>query len=136
MAHGGKRLGAGKKLGTKWPSTLEREEAKQLYRQAVIARLQSLVNLQVESSLGQFARTLVAELTDSGLRLRKVTDEAELEALCAEGKGYRVALIEPDQAMSRYLTDQAIGRPDAPATTTTVSTAAGTVIVRHEHFGS
>lgn len=69
-----------------------------------------LVNAQLDTAIGRAATVAIAELTDSGLKLRRVTDERELEALLAQGKGARIFLSDPDTAMSRYLTDQVIGK--------------------------
>jgi len=69
-----------------------------------------LVRAQIEAAAGSFATVAVVELTDAGLRLRRVTDERELQSLVETGKGARIALAEPDLPMSRYLTDQVCGK--------------------------
>lgn len=118
----------------RWPSVLEREAAKRAYREEVMAALKPVVEMQLSQALGRLATVVVVELGDGGkFTLRKVTDETELADLAVSGNRYRVVLSEPDGMMSRYLTDQAIGRPDAPATTTTVTTATGAVTITHEH---
>lgn len=132
--HGGNRRGAGKKPGTKWPSTLVREIQRKAYHEAIMARLQPLVTSQVELALGSMAVVAVAEMTPKGLKLRRVTDEQELEAIVTEGRGHRIALISPNVDMSKYVTDQALGRSEG-ASTTTVTTEGGKTIVKHEHLG-
>lgn len=134
MAKG--RKTGGKKKGYKFPQTIQRDHAKEAYRQAVLQSLQPLVQLQLAQSLGRLARTVVAEIGPGGtIALRKVSDESEVEMLASAGKGYRVVLEEPDGSMSRYITDQAIGRADAPQTSTTVTTdRRGNTKVVHEHY--
>lgn len=70
-----------------------------------------LVKAQIDAATGQYAKVAVAEITDAGIRLRRVTDEQELDALVASGKGARVFLADPDMGISKYLTDQVIGKP-------------------------
>jgi hypothetical protein len=107
--HGGSRAGAGKKPGTLWKSTLDKAAAHAQYRQEVLARMAPIVQAQVEAAAGTFAHVAVVELTEKGLRLRRVTSESELTGLIAAG-AYRVSLADPDLAMSRYVTDQVVGR--------------------------
>jgi hypothetical protein len=109
--HGGSRPGSGRKSGSKWQSSLEKQAAAQLYREEVLARMAPLVKAQIDAASGQYAKVAVAELTDAGIKLRRVTTEAELDALITAGKGARVFLTDPDMSISKYLTDQVIGKP-------------------------
>lgn len=70
-----------------------------------------LVKAQIDAASGQYATVAVAELTDAGIRLRRVTSDAELEALVQSGTGARVFLSDPDMNISKYLTDQVVGKP-------------------------
>jgi hypothetical protein len=108
--HGGKRRGSGAKKGSAWARTLEKQAAHNLYRQEVLDRMGPLVRAQVEAALGQFATCAVVEMGKNGPQLRRVESEQELEALLASGRAARVALVEPDLQMSRYLTDQVVGK--------------------------
>ncbi|MGB8274117.1 MAG: hypothetical protein WCF16_02480 [Alphaproteobacteria bacterium] len=125
--HGGKRAGAGKPKGSKWKSTLEKEAAYRLYREVVLQQMAPLVRTQVESAVGTCSKVAVAELTDRGLRLRRVTSEEELNTL-ADGGSYRVFLTDPDLPMSRYLTDQVVGKPTENVTVSGLN--GGPVVVR------
>lgn len=70
-----------------------------------------LVKAQIDAATGQYAKVAVAEMTETGIKLRRVTSELELDDLVAAGKGARVFLADPDMAISKYLTDQVIGKP-------------------------
>lgn len=112
--HGGKRPRSGRKPGKvtgPWTRTLEKQAAAQLYREEVLARMAPLVRAQLEAATGSFARVAVVELTEGGLKLRRVTDEQELLSLVDGGGGTRIVLSEPDMGISKYLTDQVIGKP-------------------------
>jgi hypothetical protein len=114
MTHGGKRVGSGRKKGSAgipWKRTLEKQAAHDLYRQQVLERMEPLVRAQVEAALGSFSTVAVAELGKNGPQLRRVSDEREIDALVASGRGARIMLVEPDLSMSRYLTDQVCGKP-------------------------
>jgi hypothetical protein len=109
--HGGSRPGSGRKPGSKWQSSLEKQAAAQLYREEVLARMGPLVKAQIDAASGIYAKVAVAEMTDQGIRLRRVTTEAEIEELVISGRAARVFLAEPDMTISKYLTDQVIGKP-------------------------
>jgi len=49
---GGKRQGAGRPKGLKWPSTLEKAAARELVRQKVTSRLGSLIDAQLDNAEG------------------------------------------------------------------------------------
>jgi hypothetical protein len=51
-SHGGRRPGAGRKRGTRWPSTIAKEHARELVRQAVTRELQALIEAQIANALG------------------------------------------------------------------------------------
>src|ERR1043165_5004302 len=105
-SRGGKRAGAGAKKGSKWARTLQKQAAHELYRAEVLERMGDLVRAQVEAAAGFFATVAVAGMGKNGLQLRAVSSEAELAELVKSGRGRRIALVEPDLQMSRYLTDQ------------------------------
>lgn len=135
--HGGKRKGAGKPKGVKWPTTLARETAKEQYRQAVITELQPLVQSQIKTALGQMAEVAVVQVTAAGMSFRKVTDERELASLVDEGGHVRIVLTEPDMNISKYLTDQAIGKAETPAPVSAFAIhGPATVNVIHKHVAS
>ena len=72
--------------------------------------MQPLVNAQIDAATGQYATVAVAELTSGGLTLRRVRDEQELNDLVTAGKGARIMLADPDMTISKYLTDQVVGK--------------------------
>lgn len=96
----------------------------------MLRRLEPLAERQTEAALGQFAEIAVVEMGPSGLLLRKVTDPAEIARLVEAGKGYRILLREPDGQMSRYVTDQAIGKAEG-GSVTTVTSKGGETVVTH-----
>jgi hypothetical protein len=120
----------GRPPGTPWKSTLAKAEAYQLYREQVLKAMEPIVRAQVEAASGAVARVAVAELTDAGIRLRRVTTDAELSAVLDQGK-YRVFLEDPDLPMARYLTDQMVGRAVEHVE---VSGPNGGPIEVHDHF--
>jgi hypothetical protein len=50
--HGGKRKGSGRKTGTKWPATLEKERVREQVRQFINAHVQDLLHAQVANAKG------------------------------------------------------------------------------------
>lgn len=130
-SHGGARAGAGAKQGSRWTRTLEKAAAHALYREAVLTQMTPLVRAQIEAATGAYATVAVVELTEAGLKLRRVTDERELDALVSSGKGSRIALADPDLQMSRYLTDQVCGKATESLE---ISGPQGGPIEVHDHF--
>lgn len=109
MARGGARQGAGAKKGSRWKASVRKDAVREAYVTEVTKQMAPLVRAQLESAVGTCAKVAVAEMTDKGIRLRRVTDEQELAGLLAAG-AYRVFLSDPDLPMSRYLTDQVVGK--------------------------
>lgn len=68
--HGGKRPGSGKPKGVKWPSTLDKEQARELVRQMVCAAIRPLVEAQISNATG--IRYLVVRQKSTGKFLRRV----------------------------------------------------------------
>jgi len=52
MAHGGRRPGAGRKLGTKGKATLDKEATREVLREMVKARLEPMVEAQIANAMG------------------------------------------------------------------------------------
>lgn len=52
MPRGGKRPGAGRKKGSKEPQTIAKEQARELTRQLITARLQPLIEAQISNAQG------------------------------------------------------------------------------------
>jgi hypothetical protein len=50
--HGGARPGSGKPKGTRWPSSLRKEEAREKVRELITAHLPALVDAQVHHAKG------------------------------------------------------------------------------------
>lgn len=83
--HGGARKGAGKKRGTQWPSTLDKQTAREFVRQKVTSALGPLIDAQIAQGLG--LKYLVTRDKKSGKFIRvteamaknKDTENAENE---------------------------------------------------------
>jgi hypothetical protein len=111
MPKGGARRGAGAKRGSRWKSTLKKQAAYDLYRQEVLAHMAPIVRAQVEAATGEYATVLAVERTEDGVKLRRVTTELELEAILNTGTAHRIVFHEPDMTISKYVTDQVVGKP-------------------------
>jgi hypothetical protein len=69
-----------------------------------------IVRAQIEAATGTYASVLAVERTDDGIKLRRVTTELELEAILNTGTAHRIVFHEPDMAISKYVTDQIVGK--------------------------
>lgn len=97
----------GKPKGVKWKRTLLKEAAYQLYREEVLSNMAPIVQAQIESACGSYV--LLGKTSDG--QFVRVTDQATMDRLFQSGaEFFRLEQKEPDAAMSRYLTDQVIGK--------------------------
>lgn len=71
--HGGKREGAGRKLHSKNPETIEREEAARQFKERVAKNTDRLFNAQLDLALGE--KYLMVRTTSGEGRNRKTTVE-------------------------------------------------------------
>src|SRR5256885_3414192 len=111
--HGGKRTNAGKKKGTKWASTLKKEAARELVRQAVTAELGEMVRAQIAQAKGIqhfFLRDPVSR------QFTRITDPDEIErALNSGGKQGEFFWVFTKDPSIQAFTDLANRAIDKPA---------------------
>lgn len=108
--HGGARKGAGKKKGTKWPSTLQKEAARAKSSAYIIERLQAIWDAQITSALG-IRHTF---MRDKSGRFVQLTDPQQIaEALNSgeEGKYYWTFSKDPSAQAAQLLTAYALDKP-------------------------
>lgn len=79
--HGGKRANAGKKKGTKWPSTIAKDAAREETRQYLTERLKPVLRAHVANAQG------IGHLytRDKAGKFTKIESEAEIDRLLVEG---------------------------------------------------
>ena len=107
MPRGGKRPGAGRKVGTVENTTKERAEYLRQLRVRIFTEFDSLMTAQLEAARGLF-HFLVK--TDGGWE--RVTDEKQIDAALAAGTPfYRVVKKDPDMRALKDCWDRAIGVP-------------------------
>lgn len=106
--HGGKRAGAGKPKGTRWPSSLTKEAAREALRQCVIRNMDLLVTAQIANAGG--LKYLVARNAKTG-KFERVTG-AMLDA--ADAKMHeRIEVWEKDPSVQAFtdLMNRALDKP-------------------------
>jgi len=111
--HGGKRAGAGMPKGTVLPKTLEKQAAKDLLRERVIARLLPIVDATIDSATG--IRHFMLRNPEDGT-FKRLTDAAEIDAALAhpdakEGSSFWIYVKDPQTPAAVTLLDRAIGKP-------------------------
>ena len=109
--HGGKRLGAGAPLGTKWAATLKKEAVRELVRQTVTAELGPLLEAQIAAAKGIEHFFLRDAATG---QFRRITDPCEIEqALNSgdEGKHYWIFTKDPSTPAFTELLNRALDKP-------------------------
>jgi hypothetical protein len=109
-AHGGRRPGAGKPKGTKWPSTLRKEDARELVRQHITAQLLPMLNAQIAHAKG------IGQLyiRDKNGKYTKIDDPIRVDELLATGeaeKDYWIFMKDPSVAAFTDLLNRAIDKP-------------------------
>jgi hypothetical protein len=77
-SHGGRRPGAGRKRGTRWPSTIAKEQARELVRQAITQELQPLLEAQIANAKGIRYLVVRDKRTGKFLRVTKAMARARL----------------------------------------------------------
>lgn len=115
--HGGKRAGAGKKKGTKWPSTLAKEAAREQVRQFLTAYLPELLTAQLDNSRG--IKHLMMRDPKSGKFERVVTNagddpaaqEAQIDAALSTGNAFWIYTKDPSVQAFTSLMDRALDKP-------------------------
>lgn len=104
----------GRPKGSKSKTTIAREMTADAYRQAARERLQELQGTQFDQATGLH----IFQAWDGHTKeWRRLTDPDMITLAMntgEQGKAWRIYTKEPDAQMSKYLTDQAIGK--APET--------------------
>ena len=106
--HGGRRIGAGRKRGTRWPSTIAKEQARELVRQAITQELQPLLEAQIANALG--IRYLVIRDKHTGKFLR-VTEAMVKAKLGRDEETIEVWEKDPSVQAFTDLMNRAIDKP-------------------------
>lgn len=105
--HGGKRPGSGRKVGSKWPTTLAKEAARELVRKAITAHLPELIDAQVANATG--LKYLVARDPESG-KFERIGPEGVRDGVTIE-----VWQKDPNVQAFSDLVNRAIDKPKEQA---------------------
>lgn len=106
--HGGKRPGAGKPKGVKWPSTLAKDAARELTRQLVTAAIPDLVSAHVAHAQG--IQHFVLRTKDG--KFEKVTSaDAAVAAMNDPESVYEFWTKDPSTQSFTDLMNRAIDKP-------------------------
>lgn len=112
MGHGGARKGAGKKKGTKWPSTLAKEAAREILRDMVKAALTPMTEAQIANATG--VKHLMLRDPKTG-KFERVKDEAGIDAaLKSEGEAVWIYTKDPNVQSFQDLMDRTLDKPSQP----------------------
>lgn len=109
--HGGKRAGAGKPKGTKWPSTIDKEQQREVVRQLVVSALEPMVRKQIAHAQGIDHFFLRNEKTK---QFEQVKDPALIEAALNsgdEGSYYWIFTKDPSVQAFSDLLNRALDKP-------------------------
>lgn len=113
--HGGKRAGAGKPKGVKWPSTLAKEAARELTRQKITAALEPMLEAQVAHAIG--LKYLVARHKKTG-KFAKLTEDLTTAIASGENTEYEsIEVWAKDPSVQAFsdLLNRAIDKPSEQA---------------------
>lgn len=132
MGHGGKRAGAGKKKGTRWPATLDKLAAREFVRQKVTAALRPLIDAQLANATG--LKYLVTRDKKTGKFIRVTEAMARLKQGDSEE---HIEVWEKDPSVQAFtdLLNRALDKPteyvDMQVTQTDVATILKSRHARH-----
>jgi hypothetical protein len=109
--HGGARKGAGAPKGTKWASTIAKEEARELVRKIITEQLAPIVGAHVTNALG--IKYLVTRNAKTGKfeRVSKERMEQLLESGSEELELVEVYDKDPSVEAFKTLLDRALDKP-------------------------
>src|SRR5262249_21780924 len=96
-----------------WPSTISKEQAREVLRTQVIQELEPLVRAQIDSALG-IRHTF---MRDAQGRFVRLTDPDQIEAALNsgdEGKYYSTYTKDPNVQAFTDLMNRALGKPVEP----------------------
>lgn len=123
MARGGKRVGAGRRLGSKDKATLEQQKILEAFNQRVMAKADALFNAQLTLAVGSMKVFRIDETRDGNKVKREhvhVTDADEIKALLDEHDGapgvvdgvyYYFTDVSPDNRAIDSMLNRALGKP-------------------------
>jgi hypothetical protein len=111
---GGARPGAGQKKGAKWPSTIAKENARELVRQLITAELEPVVRAHITNAQG--TKYLVTRNAKTGKfeRVSKERMEQLLESGDKELELVEVYDKDPSVEAFKTLLDRALDKPQEP----------------------
>lgn len=123
MARGGKRVGAGRKLGSKDKATLEQQKVLEAFNQRVMAKADALFNAQLYLAVGSMKVFRIDETGEGKSKKREhvhVTDADEIKVLLDEHDGapgvvdgvyYYFTDVSPDNRAIDSMLNRALGKP-------------------------
>jgi|SRR6185369_1045668 len=111
--HGGKRTGAGRPKGYKFPSTLAKEQAREIARQMITERLEEMIGAQIANASG--IQHFFLRNPKTG-QFERITDPDEIaKALNAkgakEGSTYWIFTKDPNVQAFTDLLNRALDKP-------------------------
>ena len=123
--HGGKRKGAGKPKGVRWPSVVSKEAGREAVRHAVLLALQPMIEAQIANAQG--IKYLVVREKASGKFLRV----GELRAGVLKPNEEIIEVWEKDPSVQAFadLLNRAL---DKPAEQEQQHAHTGTITLKHE----
>lgn len=107
--HGGNRPGAGKPVGTRWPSTLAKEAAREKFREALNARLGDVADALVTNATG--IKHLVARDKDGKFG---IIGPDKLAGVYAAGGTVEVWEKDPSVEAAKELLNRALDQSPKP----------------------
>ena len=106
--HGGKRPGSGRKKGYRFPSTLNKEAARQAALGLVLQHLEAMLSAQIENAKGVHYATI---RTPQGTYVR-ATDTKQIDAaISCGGEMFKLYTKEPSPASFQALWDRTLDKP-------------------------
>ena len=107
--HGGARPGAGKPKGVKWPSTLRKEEARELVRQMIVERLPGIITAQLDNAEG--LRHLVIRDPETGQFTRVTGDAKQVDKALKSKNACTIYTKDPNVQAFTDLLNRCIDKP-------------------------
>jgi hypothetical protein len=112
---GGKRPGAGQKKGAKWPSTIAKEEARELTRRLITEHLEPIIGAHITNAQG--TKYLVTRNAKTG-KFERVSQERMEQLLESGDKELETIEVydkDPSVEAFKTLLDRALDKPKEQA---------------------
>lgn len=106
---GGKRSRAGQKKGAKWPATIAKEEARELFRQIVTRRMERLIAAQLDNAEG--IRHLMVRDPKTGQFERITGSPEQIDAALKTGNAVWIYTKDPSVQAFTDLMNRALDKP-------------------------